>query len=414
LKNIRSASYFILLYISKDLKDFSYLYLKFFIFIEMSKFSKRSDSVSISRSDHCVCCRDYVAVGISCDGCEGWFHDECCGLTATRLSFYRDDRNSEFKWYCLECSKSTFNRLSHLEDKLSLIDSLSTRLQLLETESRKNESTEKKLEESTRKIVDLENMVNNNEFNYSYNVEQMRHELKKSEESRQNILQFVRTIVDWNSRLVSLVTNLATNNHKAIEILLDIAQKQSNLKTTVLRMESIVKELPDTVSKALGEYAEPRKLTKEIIDEVENRSGRSRNVLILNVNEPVENTSFKRRTADKNIAMNIINSLPISTVPKVSRIHRIGKWSASGTQCRPILVEVESMLQRDEIIRHAHNLTCEKTPIRIIGDYKKPRRQGSSNGNLHDNVKNSLMPSQGQIKSQFTKLSKNGVRPRVI
>ena len=125
----------------------------------------------------------------------------------------------------------------------------------------------------------------------------------------------------------------------------------------------------------------PKKLAQEIITEVDDRSRRARNFLSLNVKEPIENTSFRRRNADRNTAVDTINSLGISPTPKISRVHRIWKWSDLKVQCQPLLVEVESMHQRDEIIGHAHTLNENKHKIRIIGDYKETRKSESSNLN---------------------------------
>ena len=126
----------------------------------MSKYSERFDSVSIDHSDYSVSCRDYVSVGIACDCCHAWFHDQCCGLTTERLSFYRDEVNEAYKWFCMDFSKSISERLSIQDDRISLIDTLLFRLTILEGRSKVYDKTELDLKRATQKIEELEGRLN--------------------------------------------------------------------------------------------------------------------------------------------------------------------------------------------------------------------------------------------------------------
>ena len=147
--------------------------------------------------------------------------------------------------------------------------------------------------------------------------------------------------------MFSLVKDLAGSNLKTTNLFGDLVKKQIEVNKSTLKLQTLVEGIPSVISKSLERYVEPEKLAQEIITEVDDRSRRARNVLILNVKEPIENTSFRRRNANRNTAVDTINSLGISPAPKISRVYRIGKWSDSKVQCRPLLVEVGSMHQRD-------------------------------------------------------------------
>jgi hypothetical protein len=156
------------------------------------------------------------------------------------------------------------------------------------------------------------------------------------------------------------------------------------------------------MTKKLAGYVESSKLKNQILDEVESRSRQSRNLLILNAEEPVENTSFRRREADKNMANKIISSLGISPLPHIVRIHRVGKWSIRRKQCRPLLIELETMHQRDLLLKSSRSLDMNDSSVKIIGDYTAYQRSNRSKVTSGERVSE----TSGQI-------SKNGVRPRV-
>jgi hypothetical protein len=343
--------------------------------------SEQAGKISIGCSDDCVTCHTYVEVGISCDSCHGWFHNKCSGLNSDRIAFYKKAENKEVKWFCFSCTQNIHNNFR------AISDTFEKRMQTLENRLDNYDHIEADLSAARKKIKDLENRLG------KYEKELLRErELTSRMETSQKLLS------NENLRTISVVQDLAVDNVKVTNLVVDLVKKQSSLNGYLVKLQHLVEDM----SKRLTDRVEPGELEKRIITEVENRAKRSRNILLLNIKEPIEATSFRRREADKLTAVNIINSLKIMPVPHIVKVHRVGKWSIDRSEFRPLLVELETMHQRDRILECAHLIDINRYSVKIKGDYTNYQQNRRSN---------KITPKSCTVAS--CNISKNGVRPRV-
>jgi hypothetical protein len=350
--------------------------------------SEHSGRVSIRSLDDCVICQKYVDLGISCDFCHGWFHNECSGLNLERISFYQKEENKEFKWYCFSCSQKFFNNNYNIE---FFSGTLETRLKNLEERLHDYDSVKADLGVALNKIKDLERRL-------AFCEEDLLRERNTVSKLGTN----QQKLASESLRTISVVKDISAGNAKAIDLVEDIISRQTKENGRFLQMQHNIDEMSVLMTKKLGGYVEPSELKCQILEEVENRVRRSRNLLLLNIAEPVESTSYRRRQADKVSANNIILSLGISPLPHIVRVHRVGKWSICKKQCRPLLIELETVHQRDRVLESVHLLDTNGSSVKIIGDYTN-----------YQKLKGSTVISDTSVSSITGQISKNGVRPRV-
>jgi hypothetical protein len=342
---------------------------------------ERSGRVSNGSSDDCVTCHTYVEVGISCDNCYGWFHNKCSGLNSDRIAFYKKTENKEVNWFCFSCTQNIHNNFK------TLSDTFGKRMQSLENRLDNYDHIEADLSAARNKIKDLESRLDKYEK-----------ELLREREVTSELETCQKRLASENLSTISVVQDLAVENAKVTDLVVELVKKQSLLNSYLVKLQQSVEDM----SKRLTERVEPGELEKRIITEVENRAKRSRNLLLLNVKEPIEATSFRRRETDKSTAVNIINSLGIIPVPHIVKVHRVGKWSIDRRECRPLLVELETMYQRDRVLECAHLVDKNRYSVKIKGDYTNYQQNRRSN---------KITPKSCTVASGNE--SKNGVRPRV-
>ncbi len=111
---------------------------------------------------YCICREPFEGFMIGCDGCNGWFHDECVGITKTQVALEED-------YVCPCCSilallKSTFLVVSEgycrtfsleerVADRKKTVSTLQRRLDQIETRMNDSQSF---IVEATGRLVELE------------------------------------------------------------------------------------------------------------------------------------------------------------------------------------------------------------------------------------------------------------------
>ena len=104
--------------------------------------------------------------------------------------------------------------------------------------------------------------------------------------------------------------------------------------------------------------------------ETEDRTMRSRNLLILNAPEPQKESSASRRKADRDLAESVIRKVSSDGAIRIRHTHRVGKWNgANQTSKRPLLMVLQNSTQRDTVLQKSHVIKRELKPICIRPDY---------------------------------------------
>jgi hypothetical protein len=262
----------------------------------------------------------------------------------------------------------------------------------LEDKAKNYDEVQEKLDGALAKIRELENKLALQDKCFEEYRTQKKQEIIK--------LQSIQHAMVGNATAThELINDLVKNHTMTLKLVEAVTIKQEETKSLTDHLEKSLE------NSEITRPVETEVMKKNIMSELENKTKRSRNVLLFNVSEPVEDTSFRRRNADKCKATDLIRSLDISPTPQLQRVHRLGKWSATedkNRRCRPLLVELESVHQRDQVLLKACTLSNNLNPVKIKGDYTKSL-----------NCSTSLAPTSISTKSNVIQISKNGVRPRV-
>jgi hypothetical protein len=342
----------------------------------------------------------YVDIGISCDSCQGWFHSKCCGLTTERFSFYQKEENVDFKWFCLNCSSSIYSKIAVCDLRLNFLDDIQDRIRKLEDRTRNYDKVQEDLREALDKISALENKLAHQDEIFARSQTRVGYEISQIRSDHHALIE---NFIESND----VVSDLVKNQTATLKIVERLTIKQMETSSLINRIqESVLNSKIETRTLSAQSLNEEIGGTKNI-SELESKMKRSRNILLLNVPEPIENTSFRRRDADRRKANEILEVLKISQPLQLHRVHRVGKWYATqsdSSRCRPLLIELGSIRERDQILMRAHTLSTSLGSVKITGDYAQPRKLVKTLGAV------SNMPASSTRKQ----IPKNGVRPRVI
>lgn len=298
-------------------------------------------------NERCIC-NKHVKTGIACQRCDRWFHVACSGLSITRFNFYQKPENRNSKWHCISCLDILLTRLEKLENERTTGD-IETRML----------SLERKLEETS-----------NTNINHQTEI------LNLFVEAQNKVLDKIALV----SSIIPNIIASQSSTQEAQKILMSSVFKIAELQSTQYKKchDNIVttKALADVVDHFNNAQIEPLRLEANVTDELESRTKRSKNILLLNVTEPVADTSYKRRNIDTEMAHKLIHQLNTGTPTNIKRVHRIGQWDkhrAAGSKIRPLLVELKNTSQRDMVLQNAYKLsTCGN--IRITADYTNSQR----------------------------------------
>lgn len=183
----------------------------------------------------------------------------------------------------------------------------------------------------------------------------------------------------WSTIVRDLITSQKTtlkSQNLLMSSVSKIAEIQKEQEQKILTISKTTVALADAIGHFKKSQIEPTQLQVSITNEIESRTKRSKNILLLNVTEPTSDTSFRRRNIDNEFAHNLIRQLETGTSTNIQRVHRIGRWEkhqAVGSKIRPLLIELKNSNQRDVVLQHAYKL-CDTGNIRITADYTNSQR----------------------------------------
>ena len=99
----------------------------------------------------------------------------------------------------------------------------------------------------------------------------------------------------------------------------------------------------------------------------EHNLGRTKNILIY-APEPEIKEAASRHAAERAVALQVLRSSGVTPLPRWTKIHRVGKWTANQSSSRPLLLGFRSMQDRDRILSKAAIIKAALPNIEIQSD----------------------------------------------
>ena len=108
------------------------------------------------------CKKQVTTKGISCDGCQSWFHASCVNIKEDELTFLGSNKAS--KWFCRQCLpdiNEVLKNLQKFKDAGTFVKELEQKLErrLQKVEEQQNEANEEMREKL--KVIQVDNCVDN-------------------------------------------------------------------------------------------------------------------------------------------------------------------------------------------------------------------------------------------------------------
>ncbi|XP_076673956.1 uncharacterized protein LOC143372037 [Andrena cerasifolii] len=202
--------------------------------------------------------------------------------------------------------------------------------------------------------------------------------------------QSIASLVQTQTQTLSTIPTATLQSHSSlptIDAIKDTIKEQlktqlaafrsemlSVLKTELSDMKSEIKLLSDRV-KALEDKSsipseqQPSSSADDVIEELNDREQRSRNVLIFNMPEPKETSLELARSADAEGARSILRKI-CPLVTQTQTTYRLGKLGT--TPCRPLCVWLDSAATIKSILQNKHRY---KGPAKISDHKTRQQRE---------------------------------------
>lgn len=319
-------------------------------------------------SDRCPICQQVSPAdsGVTCSGCEGCYHPACIKLLPDDTEFIKEHGKA---WKCPEClqagrrlrSQSTSSKSALVSSTASSLSLSKDQIGLLFSELASIKSTQQSI------VVDL----------------------ARIKDSQSSLTVEIRSKCE---QLQNSITHLGSQLKDHADTISQHTSDISDLNERLSRMES---QLDRVANREAGagfgiSGCSQDNVLDGLAAEFEERTKRSRNIMIFNVEEPQATDAPGRKQADEAYVSGLFGFL--DTTPSISKVVRVGKKPGDGRR-RPIRVTLRSVDDVHGLIKSARKLSGEdrykhvslsfdRTPLQLAKyrELKKQLQARVSNG----------------------------------
>ena len=305
---------------------------------EANKNRRRTMTLSEKKDDdNCGHCLKIVRKGISCDDCEKWYHANCQKLKQVEIDFLSTVEDTRCIWLCDRCKaergklKENFEKIqTENEDMKKLINENrktgkdNEQLIQFANENRKLKKENTLLSQENKQLIermtDIENEV------------KILKSGKRESDSNEN-----STMREMSNMFKEMMNTFAEQARKDRELM------QEELKKVITEQRQEVKSMKENIIKDLRE---------DMKEEQEMREKQNK-VVMFNIEESWgEGRQKDQEEMDK--VMDVIrDGIKIEKL-SIKEIRRIGVQQEG--KMRPIMVELENVGKKWEIVKNATNL----------------------------------------------------------
>lgn len=283
---------------------------------------------------NCGRCTKFVAKGIKCDECFKWFHAKCEKMKQEEMNFLSNVEDTTCLWICEGCKRQ---RDVQKEMVIEL--------------KKENEIMRKKINEKTRPGKENEQIMQLAKDN-----ETLKKENLQLKELNKNLTEKVNEIGKEVKKIAKGSEVTQTNQVK------DMTDFFKQLMNTFTEQAKQDRELMREEFKIMitEQRQEMRSYRSEIVDELrdemkeeEARKEKQKRLVMFNINEPRGEGREQDQEEMEKVVEVIREGIGIEK-PAIKNIGRIG--TKQNGKNRPMLVELESVEKKWEIVKNAKNL----------------------------------------------------------
>ena len=262
---------------------------------------------------------------LQCDRCDGWVCRQCLGINEKEYKFLHN--RPDLHWYCLSCQEPALQAVQSeklIEDRCKFY----------------MEQFDKKLD-NLKSIIDLK--ADKSDL------------LKKADKTDLNTKADKQELADKASKQdLEAKADKQELLRKADITDLDEKADKVDLLAKADRVELQSKaDIQDLNAKADKE--DVTKLYKDVMQEVEDRERRKKNMIVINMPEKENITTDECREEDKSAFLELCETY-LDSKPEIAYCKRLGKKPEEKDKHRPLSVSFTNEMDRNNILAKANKL----------------------------------------------------------